>query len=150
MTDFREAGRRYGVVECALPGWDEETDFVLKLRRPGLVSMVNAAGFIPNPLLAAVEEMFFPVGNAARLPSDQQAKALYAIARYAMVEPTMDELTDAGLELTDEQYLAIYAFALKGASGLARFRQELRGKSIGDGTDVSGEAIGDGRNSRPV
>ncbi len=145
MTDIQEAARRYGARTYALPGWGPEGDFVCRLRRPGLVNMAEAAGFVPNPLLAAVEELFFPSGRQVKLPPDQQAKALHAIARYALVEPTLDELKQAGLELSDDQYLAIYAFALKGAEGLSRFRTAVRGKPFVDGGNVSSDAVETGR-----
>lgn len=141
MTDILEAARRYGAQEYALPGWGPEAEFVCRLRRPGLVVMAEAAGFVPNPLLNAIEELFFPAGKQVKLSSDQQAKALHEVARYALVEPTLDELNEAGLTLTDEQYLAIYAFALKGAEGLARFRTAVRGEPFGDGGGVSPAAV---------
>jgi hypothetical protein len=141
MTDIQAAACNHGAVLHALPGWGADDQFVCRLRRPGLVNLVSAAGFVPNPLLAAVEEMFFPSEKQPRLPIDQQARALEAIARYAMVEPTFDELTDAGLELTDEQFLAIYAFALKGADGLARFRDAMRGAPGGHGDDIPHKAV---------
>jgi len=141
VTDIIEAAKRYGAREYALPGWGPEAEFLCKLRRPGLVAMAEAAGFVPNPLLNAIDELFFPAGRQAKLPPDQEAKALHAIARYALVEPTLDELGEAGLTLTDEQYLAIYAFALKGAEGLARFRAAVCGELIRDGGGVSPDAI---------
>lgn len=137
MTDIQEAARRYAAQEVALPGWEPGDDLIVKLRRPGLVNMAAAAGFVPNPLLAAVEELFFPAGRQVKLPPDQQAKALHEIARCALISPTLDELSQAGLLLTDEQYLAIYAFALKGVEGLSRFRHGLRGQPGGDGDGVS-------------
>lgn len=141
MTDIMQAASRYAAREYALPGWGDEGDFVCKLRRPGLVAMAEAAGFVPNPLLPAIEELFFPAGKQIKLPPEQQARALHEIARYALVEPTLEELNAAGLQLTDEQYLAIYAFALKGAEGLARFRGAVRGEPFGDGGDVRGAAV---------
>lgn len=141
MTDISEAVGRYAAREHALPGWGPEGDFVCRLRRPGLVAMAEAAGFVPNPLLPAIEELFFPAGRQVKLPPEQQARALNEIARYALVEPSLDELSAAGLGLTDEQYLAIYAFALKGAEGLARFRGAVRGEPFGDGGGVCGCAV---------
>jgi len=141
MTDIQEAARRHGPREYALPGWEPGEEFSCRLRRPGLVSMAEAAGFVPNPLLAAIAELFFPAGPEARLPPDQQARALREIARYALAEPTLEALEETGLTLTDEQYLAIYAFALKGAEGLARFRGALRGQPGGDGGGVRPEAV---------
>ena len=57
----------------------------------------------------------------------------------------LDELKQAGLELSDDQYLAIYAFALKGAEGLSRFRTAVRGKPFVDGGNVSSDAVETGR-----
>ena len=145
MTDILEAAGRYAAQEYALPGWGPEGDFVCRLRRPGLVAMAEAAGFVPNPLLPAIEELFFPAAKQVKLPPDQQARALHEIARYALVEPTMDELSAAGLSLTDEQYLAIYAFALKGAEGLNRFRGAVRGEPLRDGGGVCDAAVEAGR-----
>jgi hypothetical protein len=145
MTDLQETARAYASQRVALPGWGGGDDFECALRRPGLVSMAAAAGFVPNPLMSAVEEMFFPSEKAVRMPPEQQAKALYEIARCALVSPTMDELNEAGLMLTDEQYLAIYAFALKGVEGLRRFRDGIGGKPGGHGADVPREAVPDDR-----
>jgi len=141
LTDIFEAAGRYGAREVHLPGWEREAEFVCRLRRPGLVNMAEAAGFVPNPLLSAIEELFFPAGARAKLPPDLEARALHEIARYALVEPTMEQLSEAGLTLTDEQYLAIYAFALKGAEGLARFRESVRGQPFGDGDGVPCAAV---------
>ena len=78
---------------------------------------------------------------AYAVPTDLEARALHEIARYALVEPTMEQLNEAGLTLTDEQYLAIYAFALKGAEGLARFCESVCGQPFGDGDGVSCAAV---------
>ncbi len=145
MTDPQEAARAYATQRVSLPGWARGADFECALRRPGLVSMAAAAGFVPNPLMAAVEELFFPSGKTIKLPPEQQAKALHEIARYALVSPTLDELNQAGLMLTDEQYLAIYAFALKGVEGLGRFRHGIGGDPDGDGADVPRPSVAAGR-----
>jgi len=146
MTDIQEAARRHGPREYALPGWEPGEEFSCRLSRPGLVAMARAVGFVPNPLIEAIQELFFPAAGGTRLAPEQQAKALYEIARYALVSPTMEELTDAGLELTDEQYLAIYAFALKGADGMARFRRVLGGEPGGDGDGLRRAAVSTGGN----
>jgi hypothetical protein len=145
VTNILEAAGRYGAREVALPGWEQGCEFACKLRRPGLVNMAEAAGFVPNPLLNAIEELFFPAGGQTKLPPDQQARALYEIARYALTEPTMEELNRVGLTLTDEQYLAIYAFALKGVEGLARFRESVRSEPLDDGGSVLPAAVEAGR-----
>lgn len=138
ITSLEEIRAKYGIQEYALPGWEPGADFVCKLRRPGLTDMTAAVGFVPNPLMGVVADLFTPTGEKLKkIPRDQQSKGIQAIARYALVEPTYDQLAEAGIALTDEQYQAIYAFALGGAAALERFRT-LVGREPGDhGANVS-------------
>ena len=48
---------------------------------------------------------------------------LLEIARAALVKPSFDELEEAGIELTDEQLVAIFQFTQLGVKALDRFRQ---------------------------
>jgi len=138
ITDFEQIKARYGVQEYALPGWEHETDFVVRLRRPSLIGMTAAVGFVPNPLMSVVADMFTPTTKKLdKIDKAQQSKAIQAMAKYALVEPTYDQLTEAGVELTDEQYNAIYSFALGGAPALDRFRRMLGLEPRGNGAVVS-------------
>jgi hypothetical protein len=74
MTDLQETARAYASQRVALPGWGGGDDFECALRRPGLVSMAAAAGFVPNPLMSAVEEMFFHSGEGRRMPPEQKQR----------------------------------------------------------------------------
>ena len=96
---------------------------------------------IPNPLLETVQQLFMASAKKIeKISLEKQANALIQMARYALVEPTLDDIVAAGLTLTDEQLLALYAFAIGGAAALAPFRQGVRQRPDGDGQDVQGAA----------
>ena len=107
--------------EIELQGWDEEP-FVCVLKRPSLLGLVEN-GDIPNPLLHAAYILF----NGSNNPKDQvnlkEMNDLYRIiAKAAMVNPTYDQVVEAGLELTDMQLLEIYRFTQLGVKSLISFR----------------------------
>ena len=107
--------------EVELQGWDEEP-FVCVLKRPSLLGLVEN-GDIPNPLLHAAYILF----NGSNNPKDQvnlkEMNDLYRIiAKAAMVNPTYDQVVEAGLELTDMQLLEIFSFTQIGVQGLISFR----------------------------
>ena len=109
--------------EVELQGWDEEP-FVCILKRPSLLGLVEN-GDIPNPLLHAAYILF----NGSNDPKDQinlkEANDLYRIiAKAAMVNPTYQEVIDAGVELTDMQLLEIYRFTQLGVKSLISFRSK--------------------------
>ena len=109
--------------EVELQGWDEEP-FVCILKRPSLLGLVEN-GDIPNPLLHAAYILF----NGSNDPKDQinlkEANDLYRIiAKAAMVNPTYQDIIDAGLELTDMQLLEIYRFTQLGVKSLISFRSK--------------------------
>ena len=107
--------------EVELQEWDEEP-FVCVLKRPSLLGLVEN-GDIPNPLLHAAYILF----NGSNNPKDQvnlkEMNDLYRIiAKAAMVNPTYDQVVEAGLELTDMQLLEIYRFTQLGVKSLISFR----------------------------
>ena len=107
--------------EVELQGWDEEP-FMCVLKRPSLLGLVEN-GDIPNPLLHAAYILF----NGSNNPKDQvnlkEMNDLYRIiAKAAMVNPTYDQVVEAGLELTDMQLLEIYRFTQLGVKSLISFR----------------------------
>ena len=107
--------------EVELQGWDEEP-FVCVLKRPSLLGLVEN-GDIHNPLLHAAYILF----NGSNNPKDQvnlkEMNDLYRIiAKAAMVNPTYDQVVEAGLELTDMQLLEIYRFTQLGVKSLISFR----------------------------
>ena len=121
VTSIEELKKIAQGQEVELQGWDEEP-FVCVLKRPSLLGLVEN-GDIPNPLLHAAYILF----NGSNNPKDQvnlkEMNDLYRIiAKAAMVNPTYDQVVEAGLELTDMQLLEIYRFTQLGVKSLISFR----------------------------
>lgn len=110
-----------GGQEVSLPGWISEGEFVAMLKRPSLLSLA-ASGVIPNELLACAKRLFNE-GISEQMPIDELGRVLNIIAENALVSPSMSELEEKGVSLTDMQLAAIYNFAMTGVRRLACFPQ---------------------------
>ena len=138
MLDLEKTAQRYGAQSIEIHDWDGSGMIEVRARRPGLYNMASM-GFIPNPLLGAMQAMFS--GSTAQInavDAKKQGECLTAIARYALVEPTMAQITEAGLELTDQQLLELYQFALAGPVRYAAFRAAADGAAAANGAKVPG------------
>lgn len=138
MLDLEKTAQRYGAQSIEIHDWDGSSMIEVRARRPGLYNMASM-GFIPNPLLGAMQAMFS--GSTAQInavDAKKQGECLTAIARYALVEPTMAQITEAGLELTDQQLLELYQFALAGPVRYAAFRAAADGAAAANGAEVPG------------
>nr|DAR31053.1 MAG TPA: hypothetical protein [Caudoviricetes sp.] len=138
MLDLEKTAQRYGAQSIEIHDWDGSGMIEVRARRPGLYNMASM-GFIPNPLLGAMQAMFS--GSTAQInavDAKKQGECLTAIARYALVEPTMAQITEAGLELTDQQLLELYQFALAGPVRYAAFRAAADGAAAANGAEVPG------------
>ena len=122
-----------------LPGWCGEPDegFECELRRPSLMALASK-GAIPNPLMKTARRIFYSGISAADGNFKEEAEVLTAVAKAALVKPSLSELEEQGVELTDEQLIAIFQFTQLGAKALERFRQ-LPANPDGDirGAEVS-------------
>ena len=111
------------VVE--LPQFAEGMPFVARLRRPSMLFLAKT-GQIPNMLLAKAGQLFN--GGGASLDSDDanMLSDVYDIAmvvvKASLVSPTIEEIHDAGLELSDDQIMAIFNYTQGGIKALEQFR----------------------------
>ena len=119
-----------------IPGWFGETVEV-ELKRPSILALA-AAGAIPNPLMKTARKLFYSGINPDGGDLAEEGRVLLEVAKAALVKPSFDELEAAGIELTDEQLIAIFQFTQLGAKALDRFRQ-LPADNDGDihGAEVS-------------
>ena len=136
VTNLEEILRAAGAKEIELPGWEDGETVVFKLRRPGLLNMVSD-GSIPNPLLPMVEKLFMGQKEAEQEGLARNAQVIRAIARAALVEPSAAALDEAGVELTDQQYMEIFGYVMQGVNGLRRFRGRKRAGSKPDGAKAA-------------
>lgn len=118
------------VVE--LPGFKSDQKVYFRLVRPSML-MLAKTGQIPNSLLSRAADLFSK-GSRSFNNDDGDVLAesydvLNSIARAAMVEPTMDQLTSNGVLLTDEQLMAIFNYTQNGVNSLSQFREQPAGNA---------------------
>nr|DAK75293.1 MAG TPA: hypothetical protein [Caudoviricetes sp.] len=113
-----------------LPPFAENQPFVAMLKRPSIVSLM-ANGLIPNALLPVAMELFDGEESKEKqdkTPEEKKASfedtraVLEVIAKSSLAEPTFDEITDSGMELTEAQLFAIYNYTQVGIKDMLSFR----------------------------
>ena len=118
----------YGAGQIVeLPPFAEGQPFFARLKRPSLLGLVKH-GKIPNELLVKANSLFVSAG--AGLDPDeadmmsQMFDVLYVLASETLVEPSMKDLENAGVELTDEQLMFLFTYGQQGVRALSNFRTE--------------------------
>lgn len=108
-----------------LPDFAEGQPFVARIRRPSMLALVKA-GKIPNRLINSANSLF--MGNGEDSKSPDYMKNLFdvfdVLCEACFVEPTYAEIKEAGLELTDDQYMFIFSYTQKGVKALESFRKQ--------------------------
>lgn len=113
------------VVE--LPGFVSDQPFYCRLSQPSIMFLAKT-GQIPNQLLARAGDLFNRGGSS--LDSDdvnmlsQMYDIMHVICQAAMIEPTLSEIEDAGLQLTDAQMTAVFNYTQRGINKLTQFRDD--------------------------
>lgn len=106
-----------------LPDFSDGHPFIAKLKRPSMLVLMKT-GKIPNSLLNQATQLF--KSGAGALGKDSGIDDLYDIMEIilgeAMVEPKYSELKDAGVQLSDDQMMAIFSYTQQGVKALENFR----------------------------
>ena len=112
-------------VEIEIPDFDGVGIFNIKVKRPQLMAMMTQ-GKIPNRLLGVAAQA--TIGNRNKKEKQdpvQEAKELAEWIEFyctiCMVEPKYEEVKD---KITDDQALAIYAWAIAPIDVLRSFRDK--------------------------
>lgn len=110
-----------------LPPFAEGQPFVARLRRPSLMVLIKS-GKIPNQLIAMATKMFANGGGAIDSDDADSITELLdvvdVLAEAAFVQPTYKQLQEAGIQLTDDQYMALFSYTQNGVEGLKSFRKQ--------------------------
>ena len=110
-----------------LPSFIQGQDFYAKLRRPSMLKLVQS-GQIPNSLLRTANMLFSGGVNEELDRDDEFMKDLFdlidVLAEAVFVEPSWNELKQAEIELTDEQYMFIFNYTQEGVKQLEPFRED--------------------------
>lgn len=140
LSELIEASR--GEV-VALPSFREGFPFVARLKRPSML-MLTKSGRIPNALISSANKLFNGKGVDGSTGNTMKDafEVFETLCEAAFVEPTYAELKEAGVELTDEQFMAVFNYTQAGAKALAPFRGEQANPVPPvTGAEVSGKAI---------
>lgn len=106
-----------------IEGFNGEGHVYVRLVRPSLLDLA-AKGEIPNTLLSAAYKLFYGDQDEKEKKASiaDNGKVFNIIAEKALVQPTYEELKEAGVMLNDVQLLQIWQFVQQGASALKSFR----------------------------
>lgn len=113
------------VVE--LPAFSETQPFYARIKRPSMMALVKS-GKIPNSLLSAANKLFTADTETMFDESNEQALSqmfdiMDVMCEAAFVEPTYQQIREAGISLTDDQYTFIFSYCQNGVKALESFRQ---------------------------
>lgn len=121
-----------------LPPFVDGKDFYARLKRPSIMALVKN-GSIPNSLLRAANSLFTDkVENEADTDNEFLKDMLGVIdilADASFVEPKWSDLKEAGIELTDQQYMFIFSYTQTGIQALEPFRENT--ESTGNNQHVA-------------
>ena len=112
------------VVE--LPPFAEGQPFVARICRPSMLALAKS-GKIPNGLLDTANSLFVNgkpdiAKNINTLSSIYDLLEVFCEACF--LEPSYEDLKDAGIELTDDQLMFVFNYAQTGVKALEPFRQQ--------------------------
>lgn len=110
-----------------LPDFGDGQPFVARLRRPSMLVLAKQ-GKIPNTLLTTAGELFAKGGGGLDSDNENMLGDMYSImeiiATAALMEPSMNDIKNAGLDLSDDQMMAIFNYTQTGVKALESFRKE--------------------------
>ena len=115
------------VVE--LPPFGDGQPFVARLCRPSMLKLIKS-GKIPNSLLNQATSLFANGASALTSNGKNAATAddlfdvIDVVVDAALLEPTYDEIKSVGMELSDDQMMAIFSYTQRGVKALEQFRTE--------------------------
>lgn len=142
VTSINELRALGTIKEVELPGWNAGETVTFKLGRPSLMLMARD-GRIPNRLLKTAQELFTGSAGAAASETGFQdmVDVMLTVVKATLIEPTYDEIQRAGIELTDEQMVAIFQYSQNGPKALERFRtKSAHGNADSDERGVAARA----------
>ncbi len=109
------------------PDFAEGQPFVARVRRPSMLVLAKQ-GKIPNTLLTAAGELFSKGGAGMDADNENMLSDVYDIMNIvceaSLIQPTMKDIEDAGLSLSDDQLMAIFNYTQNGVKALESFRKE--------------------------
>lgn len=108
-----------------LPPFAEGQRFVARIKRPSMMGLIKT-GKIPNSLLKTANSLFLKGGVSSEGDDkvlDNLFDVLDVLCEATFVEPKYSDLKEAGISLTDDQYMFIFNYTQEGVKSLEKFRK---------------------------
>lgn len=110
-----------------LPPFVQGQEFYAKLRRPSMLKLAES-GQIPNSLLHTANTLFNGTVDKKLDDDDEFMKDMFGLidvlASAVFIEPSWSEIKEAGIQLTDEQYMFIFNYTQQGVKAIESFRED--------------------------
>lgn len=107
-----------------LPDFAEGQPFIARVRRPSMLVLAKS-GKIPNSLLKTASELFSG-GTRNKQTDENTLKEIYEVCHIVcestLIEPSLKDIEDIGVELSDDQLMAIFNYSQIGVRALNSFR----------------------------
>ncbi len=127
ITTIEDLKKVSTVKEVDLPPFVDGTPFKAKIKRAGLIDMMYN-GKIANPLLDIAFKLTDGSGTddktikkATAEEKLESLKFMMSIVENCLIEPSYKDIKDCGIDLTDEQIIAIHSYALQGIEHAKKF-----------------------------
>lgn len=114
-------------VLVELPPFADGQPFVARLKRPSMLKMVKN-GTIPNELINQATSLFangtgaLNQGGKGSTNVSELFDVIDTIVDAALMEPTIADIESVGMELSDDQLMAIFSYTQTGVKALSQFR----------------------------
>lgn len=126
VTTLEDLGEYSKGQKVRFPDFQEGQPFVALVKRPSLL-VLSKQGKIPNRLLNSATSMF--TGESQGGSEEDSANALNdmydvieIVAESTLIKPTYEEIKNAGIQLSDNQLMAIFNYTQNGVKALESFR----------------------------
>lgn len=113
----------------SLPPFADDQPFVARLKRPSLFKLIKT-GKIPNRLMTQANKLFAngTMSLKTQVADDKMMDDLFtildAVCEDSFVEPTFQQIKDAGVYLTDQQKMFVFSYMQSGVEALESFRSQ--------------------------
>lgn len=110
-----------------LPPFGPGQPFIARVIRPSMLALVKS-GKIPNELLLTANQLFKEGGKGMDEDNINMLNDMYdvmeAIIEASLLQPTLKEVREAGMELTDDQKMFLFSYSQTGVKALNNFRKK--------------------------
>ncbi|AND84273.1 hypothetical protein GTH52_07060 [Clostridium tyrobutyricum] len=97
----------------------------VRVKRLSILGLCQS-GEIPNQLLGVARKLFYQE-DIQKIDLKEYGKIIDIICENTLVEPSIEQLKEAGLKLTDVQKFELWAYSQQGVEGLKSFRKITKG-----------------------